>query len=133
NRVIKGKVAVKKTDSEIADLNLEGAEFTIYDNNKNSVATITTNKDGYAESEPLNYGTYTMQETKAPKGYLLSNKVWDINITEDGKVYSYDITNDVIKGKLQIVKVDSENEEKPVEGAGFDVIAVNVNGIKEGT
>ncbi|HAT4361796.1 TPA: Cys-Gln thioester bond-forming surface protein [Clostridium perfringens] len=133
NKIIKGKVAVKKTDSEIADLNLEGAEFTIYDNNKNSVATITTNKDGYAESEPLNYGTYTMQETKAPKGYLLSNKVWDINITEDGKVYSYDITNDVIKGKLQIVKVDSENEEKPVEGAGFDVIAVNVNGIKEGT
>ncbi|XZI80141.1 SpaA isopeptide-forming pilin-related protein [Clostridium perfringens] len=133
NRVIKGKVAVRKTDSEIADLNLEGAEFTIFDNNKNTVATITTNKDGYAESEPLNYGTYTMQETKAPKGYLLSNKVWDINITEDGKVYSYDITNDVIKGKLQIVKVDSENEEKPVEGAGFDVIAVNVNGIKEGT
>ncbi|MCX0365611.1 hypothetical protein LI063_15855, partial [Clostridium perfringens] len=133
NKIIKGKVAVKKTDSEIADLNLEGAEFTIYDNNKNIVATITTNKDGYAESEPLNYGTYTMQETKAPKGYLLSNKVWDINITEDGKVYSYDITNDVKKGKLQIVKVDSENEEKPVEGAGFDVIAVNVNGIKEGT
>ena len=133
NKIIKGKVAVKKTDSEIADLNLEGAEFTIYDNNKNTVATITTNKDGYAESEPLNYGTYTMQETKAPKGYSLSNKVWDINITEDGKVYSYDITNDVIKGKLQIVKVDSENEEKPVEGAGFDIIAVNVNGIKERT
>ena len=133
NRVIKGRVAVKKTDSEIADLNLEGAEFTIYDNNKNSVATITTNKDGYAESEPLNYGNYTMQETKAPKGHLLNDKIWDINITEDGKVYSYDITNDVIKGRLQIVKVDSENEEKPVEGAGFDVIAVNVNGIEEGT
>ncbi|MDM0675325.1 SpaA isopeptide-forming pilin-related protein [Clostridium perfringens] len=133
NKIIKGKVAVKKTDSEIADLNLEGAEFTIYDNNKNSVATITTNKDGYAESEPLNYGTYTMQETKAPKGYLLSNKVWDININENDKTYTFDVSNDVIKGKLQIVKVDSENEEKPVEGAGFDVIAVNVNGIKEGT
>ncbi|MGU8479201.1 hypothetical protein ACV3QH_18520, partial [Clostridium perfringens] len=69
----------------------------------------------------------------APKGHLLNDKVWNINITEDGKVYSYDITNDVIKGRLQIVKVDSENEEKPVEGAGFDVIAVNVNGIEEGT
>ncbi|EIF2088146.1 Cys-Gln thioester bond-forming surface protein [Clostridium perfringens] len=133
NKIIKGKVAVKKTDSEISDLNLEGAEFTIYDNNKNIVATITTNKDGYAESEPLNYGTYTMQETKAPKGYLLSNKVWDININENDKTYIFDVSNDVIKGKLQIVKVDSENEEKPVEGAGFDVIAVNVNGIKEGT
>ncbi|MDK3224039.1 TQXA domain-containing protein, partial [Clostridium perfringens] len=43
NKIIKGKVAVKKTDSEISDLNLEGAEFTIYDNNKNIVATITTN------------------------------------------------------------------------------------------
>ncbi|MFR0660330.1 SpaA isopeptide-forming pilin-related protein [Clostridium perfringens] len=133
NKIIKGKVAVKKTDSEISDLNLEGAEFTIYDNNKNIVATITTNKDGYAESEPLNYGTYTMQETKAHKGYLLSNKVWDININENDKTYTFDVSNDVIKGKLQIVKVDSENEEKPVEGAGFDVIAVNVNGIKEGT
>ncbi|EOU1126056.1 Cys-Gln thioester bond-forming surface protein [Clostridium perfringens] len=133
NKIIKGKVAVKKTDSEISDFNLEGAEFTIYDNNKNIVATITTNKDGYAESEPLNYGTYTMQETKAPKGYLLSNKVWDININENDKTYTFDVSNDVIKGKLQIVKVDSENEEKPVEGAGFDVIAVNVNGIKEGT
>ena len=133
NKIIKGKVEVKKTDSEIADLNLEGAEFTIYDNNKNTVATITTNKDGYAESEPLNYGTYTMQETKAPKGYLLSNKVWDININENDKTYTFDVSNDAIKGKLQIVKVDSENEEKPVEGAGFDVIAVNVNGIKEGT
>ena len=133
NKIIKGKVAVKKTDSEISDLNLEGAEFTIYDNNKNIVATITTNKDSYAESEPLNYGTYTMQETKAPKGYLLSNKVWDININENDKTYTFDVSNDVIKGKLQIVKVDSENEEKPVEGAGFDVIAVNVNGIKEGT
>ncbi|WP_043013146.1 SpaA isopeptide-forming pilin-related protein, partial [Clostridium perfringens] len=133
NKIIKGKVAIKKTDSEIADLNLEGAEFTIFDNNKNTVATITTNKDGYAESEPLNYGTYTMQETKAPKGYLLSNKVWDININENDKTYTFDVSNDVIKGKLQIVKVDSENEEKPVEGAGFDVIAVNVNGIEEGT
>ena len=133
NKIIKGKVAVKKTDSEIADLNLEGAEFTIYDNNKNAVSTITTNKDGYAESEPLNYGTYTMQETKAPKGYLLSNKVWDININENDKTYTFDVSNDVIKGKLQIVKVDSENEEKPVEGAGFDIIAVNVNGIKERT
>ncbi|MBO3304219.1 Cys-Gln thioester bond-forming surface protein [Clostridium perfringens] len=133
NKIIKGKVAVKKTDSEIADLNLEGAEFTIYDNNKNSVATITTNKDGYAESEPLNYGDYYMKETKASVGYKISDKVYDIQIREDKKVYTFDAPNDVIKGKLQIVKVDSENEEKPVEGAGFDVIAVNVNGIKEGT
>ncbi|MCX0356369.1 prealbumin-like fold domain-containing protein, partial [Clostridium perfringens] len=30
-------------------------------------------------------------------------------------------------------KVDSKNEEKPVANAGFNVIAVNVNGIEAGT
>ncbi|EOU1611732.1 Cys-Gln thioester bond-forming surface protein [Clostridium perfringens] len=133
NKIIKGKVAVKKTDSEIADLNLEGAEFTIYDKNDNEVDKLITDPNGYDESKDLNYGDYYMKETKAPVGYKISDKVYDIQIREDKKVYTFDVPNDVIKGKLQIVKVDSENEEKPVEGAGFDVIAVNVNGIKEGT
>ncbi|XZI52493.1 SpaA isopeptide-forming pilin-related protein [Clostridium perfringens] len=133
NKIIKGKVAVKKTDSEIADLNLEGAEFTIYDKNDNEVDKLITDQNGYDESKDLNYGDYYMKETKAPVGYKISDKVYDIQIREDKKVYTFDVPNDVIKGKLQIVKVDSENEEKPVEGAGFDVIAVNVNGIKEGT
>ena len=132
NKIIKGKVAVKKTDSELADLNLEGAEFTIYDGDK-AVQTITTDKNGYAESGLLNYGKYTMKETKAPNGYLVNDKVWNIDITENEKTYTYDISDNVIKGKLQIVKVDSENEEKLVANAEFDVVAKNVFGVKEGT
>ncbi|BDU86857.1 SpaA isopeptide-forming pilin-related protein [Clostridium perfringens] len=132
NKIIKGKVAVKKTDSELADLNLEGAEFTIYDGDK-AVQTITTDKNGYAESGLLNYGKYTMKETKAPNGYLVNDKVWNIDITENEKTYTYDISDNVIKGKLQIVKVDSENEEKPVANAEFDVVVKNVFGVKEGT
>ena len=38
-----------------------------------------------------------------------------------------------MKGRIQIVKVDSENEEKPGANAGFKVVAVNVNGIEPGT
>ncbi|MGU8157660.1 hypothetical protein ACV3TI_16240, partial [Clostridium perfringens] len=66
-------------------------------------------------------------------GHKLSDKVYDIQIREDKKVYTFDVPNDVIKGQIQIVKVDSENEEKPVEGAGFDVEAVKVDGIETGT
>ena len=133
NRIIKGRVAINKFDSEFNDLKLEGAEFTIYDKNDNEVDKLITDKNGYYESKDLNYGDYYMKETKAPVGYKLSDKVYDIQIREDKKVYTFDVPNDVIKGKIQIVKVDSENEEKPVANAGFDVIAVNVNGIKEGT
>ncbi|MDK0575128.1 SpaA isopeptide-forming pilin-related protein (plasmid) [Clostridium perfringens] len=133
NRIIKGKVSVKKTDSEVKDLNVAGAEFTIYDSKNNPVQTITTNEDGVATSGLLNYGNYTMKETKVANGYIPTDKVWNIEITEDGKTYTYDITNDIIKGKIQIVKVDSENEEKPVQGAEFDIVAKNVIGVKEGT
>ncbi|MGU8258823.1 SpaA isopeptide-forming pilin-related protein [Clostridium perfringens] len=133
NRIIKGRVAINKFDNEFNDLKLKDAEFTIYDKNDNEVDKLITDENGYDESIDLNYGDYTMKETKAPAGHKLSDKVYDIQIREDKKVYTFDVPNDVIKGQIQIVKVDSENEEKPVEGAGFDVEAVKVDGIETGT
>ena len=133
NRIIKGRVAINKFDSEFNDLKLEGTEFTIYDKNDNEIDKLISDKNGYDESIDLNYGDYIMKETKAPVGHKLSDKVYDIQIREDKKVYTFDVPNDVIKGSIQIVKVDSENEEKPVEGAGFDVEAVKVDGIETGT
>ncbi|HAT4216010.1 TPA: Cys-Gln thioester bond-forming surface protein [Clostridium perfringens] len=133
NRIIKGRVAINKFDNEFTDLKLKDAEFTIYDKNDNEVDKLITDENGYDESIDLNYGDYYMKETKAPVGHKLSDKVYDIQIREDKKVYTFDVPNDVIKGSIQIVKVDSENEEKPVEGAGFDVEAVKVDGIETGT
>nr|WP_283718353.1 SpaA isopeptide-forming pilin-related protein [Clostridium perfringens] len=133
NRIIKGRVAINKFDSEFTDLKLKDAEFTIYDTNDNEVDKLITDENGYDESIDLNYGDYYMKETKAPAGHKLSDKVYDIQIREDKKVYTFDVPNDVIKGSIQIVKVDSENEEKPVANAEFDVEAVKVDGIETGT
>ncbi|PWX22069.1 SpaA isopeptide-forming pilin-related protein [Clostridium perfringens] len=133
NRIIKGRVAINKFDNEFTDLKLKDAEFTIYDKNDKEVDKLITDENGYDESIDLNYGDYYMKETKAPVGHKLSDKVYDIQIREDKKVYTFDVPNDVIKGSIQIVKVDSENEEKPVEGARFDVEAVKVDGIETGT
>ncbi|AQM58610.1 SpaA isopeptide-forming pilin-related protein [Clostridium baratii] len=128
DRIIKGKVSIKKFDKEIKNINLSGAEFTIFDSNNKIVDTLTTNNDGMAISKDLNYGNYTMKETKAPKGYLISNNVWKISITEDAKIYNFDIENQIIKGKIQILKLDAFNSHK-VEGATFGVYAKNVSGI----
>ncbi|BDU81133.1 hypothetical protein SNUCP2_08010 [Clostridium perfringens A] len=133
NRKIKGRVSIHKIDSEMPELSLKGAVIGIFDDAGNEVDRLTTDEHGDATSKLLDYGHYTGKELQAPEGYKLSNKTIDINITEDNKTYTYDFENEVIKGKIQIVKVDSENEEKPVANAGFDVIAVNVNGIEPGT
>ena len=133
NRKIKGRVSIHKIDSEMPELSLKGAVIGIFDDAGNEVDRLTTDEHGDATSKLLDYGHYTGKELQAPEGYKLSDKTIDINITEDNKTYTYDFENEVIKGKIQIVKVDSENEEKPVTNAGFDVIAVNVNGIEQGT
>ncbi|MCX0356328.1 adhesin, partial [Clostridium perfringens] len=96
NRIIKGRVAINKFDSEFTDLKLKDAEFTIYDKNDNEVDKLITDENGYDESIDLNYGDYYMKETKAPVGYKLSDKVYDIQIREDKKVYTFDVPNDVI-------------------------------------
>ncbi|MCX0356002.1 Cys-Gln thioester bond-forming surface protein, partial [Clostridium perfringens] len=96
NRIIKGRVAINKFDSEFTDLKLKDAEFTIYNKNDNEVDKLITDENGYDESIDLNYGDYYMKETKAPVGYKLSDKVYDIQIREDKKVYTFDVPNDVI-------------------------------------
>ncbi|EPB8177225.1 SpaA isopeptide-forming pilin-related protein, partial [Clostridium perfringens] len=133
NRKIKGRVSIHKIDEEMPELSLKGAVLGIYDDAGNEVDRLTTDEKGAATSKYLDYGHYIGKELQAPEGYKLSDKTIDINITEDDKVYSYDFTNKVMKGRIQIVKVDSENEEKPVANAGFKVVAVNVNGIEPGT
>ncbi|MCR1953101.1 SpaA isopeptide-forming pilin-related protein [Clostridium sp. DSM 100503] len=133
NRIIKGRVEINKEDSELTGLKIAGAVFGIFDEVGALVEELTTNENGYAISGLLNYGDYILRELKTNGNYLLSDKEWKISIREDGKVYTYDITNDVIKGKLQIVKIDSSDVQKPVEGANFDIVAEDVFGITSGT
>lgn len=133
NRIIKGRVEINKEDSEIAGLKLAGVKFGIFDENNKLVEELTTDENGYAISGWLNYGDYTVRELETKDAYVLNNQEWKVEIRADQKTYTYNITNDVIKGKIQIVKIDSTNAEKPVEGATFSVVAEDVFGIEAGT
>ena len=74
-----------------------------------------------------------MRETKPAEGYHPNNTVYEIEVDANGKIYEFDIDNTLVKGKIQIVKVDANNEETPVANAEFDVIAENVPGVNKGT
>ena len=67
--------------------------------------------------------TSTIRETKAPEGYELSNEVFTIDITEDGKTYTVSssgfdgVTNRQQVGSVQVKKVDPEGN--PLAGVSF--------------
>ena len=75
-RVIAGHINLHKTSAnpEITDGNdcysLEGAEFTVYNGAGSPVGVLTTNANGDTNTLELPEGTYTVRETKPPKGYL---------------------------------------------------------------
>ena len=86
------------TDSTFKTMPLSGAEFEVRaaediftpDGTKrlgkgDLAAVITTGEDGTAATEPLYLGKYTVQETKAPYGYVLNSKKKTVELTYAGQ------------------------------------------------
>ncbi|MBQ9165812.1 MAG: hypothetical protein IJX71_02660, partial [Oscillospiraceae bacterium] len=65
---------------------LAGAEFTLYDEKGTVVKTVTTDTDGKAFFGGFSEAAvYTLEETKAPDGYVGSSTVWTVTVTlKDG-------------------------------------------------
>ncbi|GKZ08612.1 hypothetical protein ANS015_34950 [Paraclostridium bifermentans] len=84
-----------------------------------------TNKEGKVEFDNLGYGNYYYQETKAPEGYTLDNKMYPFEIKDNNQVISKTVSDDKIIGKIQITKVDSKDAKKFLQGTEFTIFAKN--------
>ncbi|WP_187393445.1 SpaA isopeptide-forming pilin-related protein [Bacillus sp. E214] len=121
NREIVGSVTVTKVDKNDTTKKLSGAKFTLTDAKGNETVEVT-GEDGKATFGNLVYGKYTIKETEAPEGYVISNQESkEINISEDGQLVELEYENRAIKGSLQVLKVDSVDNTTPLEGAEFTV------------
>ena len=112
---------VMKTDSE--------GRIKLQDSQKVSGDAFYGNSAG---ENVLPLGTVTIQETKAPTGYLVNEKVFVEQITSSGNletVKTYNspvIPEEIIRGDLQIVKFSRDPEEDqdqktPLEGICFEI------------
>ena len=130
--VFKGKIALHKqyeTLDKLADE--QGAEFDVYLKSAGSYADaketerdhITTGADGMATTKDLPYGTYVVHQTKGGNGRQLVAD-FDVVISEDGKVYSYDLVNVQKNAQLKIVKT---SEDGVIEGIKFRVTRLEDN------
>lgn len=124
--VMKGQIALHKQYETLDDLAEEqGAEFDVYLKSAGSFDAaketerdhITTGADGMATTKDLPYGTYVVHQTKGGNGRQLVAD-FDVSISEDGKVYSYDLVNVQKNAQLKIVKT---SEDGVIEGIKFRV------------
>ena len=80
------------------------------------VSEITTDENGYGETEPLYLGKYEVRETKAPYGYVLNNKPKDVELTYAGQEFEVrDTVNTAFENEYQSVRISlskvMENDE----------------------
>ena len=121
NTKILGKISILKVDSTDADIKLPGAVFEIKDSEGTVVDTITTGENGVGTSKELPYGSYTVTEVSAPPGYELSGESKDVTINSNGQTIELTFENTKILGKINILKVDSADEDIKLIGAVFEI------------
>ena len=95
NYVIKGNVSINKVDSSGNRLN--GACFKVFDDFDYMIYEGCSDDSGSININGLPYGKYHFYEVSAPKGYMISNKVYDFSILSD-----QDISIDVINDKMPV-------------------------------
>ena len=116
---------------------LQGAEFTfklksevdhVGWDNAQSYAMITTDKDGYATTGYLPYGTYLVKETKTPQDYITAPD-FTISVTDDYSEYidveqikTVNINNRPFTSQVKLVKKDKDtNQTVTLNSASFKI------------
>lgn len=93
---IQGYIQIIKTDSKNKTKKLQDAAFYVFDESGILVDTLITDENGLATTKLLDYGVYTIKEVEAPEGYNIEESAFRVNVTENGKTYVLDVTNDAI-------------------------------------
>ena len=130
-----GKIHLKKTDKEsgetlagavfhvIAAENITTPDGTLQAAKDEVVTTLTTGSDGTATSDALHFGKYKLVETKAPNGYVASEKSWNVTLSyadQETEIVTEDITVTNTPNEVKVKKVDADSQEA-LAGVEFQV------------
>lgn len=133
NVLKKWNLTVTKTDAETksaqGDATLAGAVYGIYNNGK-LVDKYTTDKNGSFKTSYYVCGDkWTLKEIEPSEGYLLDETEYHIGAeakkyTLENNSVSIGVTEDILKGKIAIIKHTDDGSTKietPEKGAEFQV------------
>ena len=125
-----GTIKILKTDSETGQP-LQGAEFTILDENMREVTKGTTDESGVVVFAGLPLGPYYCQESQVPPGYFPEGSIELVYLDGNGKVVTLSYTNKPARGSIKLTKKNSDGEL--LSGVVFTLYDADKNEIKTGT
>ena len=132
NKVYRSQVKIIKVDSATGEaIPIAGVQFQIRDCNGDLIVqdingiqtdTLTTDESGaVALPEPLIYGYYTLYEFTPPYGYWLNKKPLDFFVDDSGSLVTVEFADERIYKRIKVVKVDENNDPRPLAGAVFEL------------
>ena len=133
NELIYGSVSGKKIDENgealegavIGIFKAEETEFT----KDTALMTTTSEKDGSFSFAKVPYGKWIVREIEQPKGFVLDEKAYEVNISKAEQVVEIEIVNEYVHGNIRLTKVDAEYPDNKLTGATFEVYKdTNENG-----
>lgn len=121
NEVKKGQIKVIKRDKDNHEIRLPNVKFEIYDENNHFVQTLITNENGEGITERLRIDKkYTIKEVETNKEYVLNKELVTVELKEN-EIKELTFENEKKKGQIQILKVDSENNEIFIPDVTFEI------------
>lgn len=134
NDLIYGKIHGLKKDEDgdalggavIGLFKADCTEFT----RENAILTAVSREDGGFSFADVPYGNWIVREIEAPTGFVLSDETFAVTVDKDGAVIEVEIENALIRGTVQLTKVDKDYPDNKLTGAEFAVYR-DSNGNKE--
>lgn len=133
NELIYGEIVGVKVNEE--GIGLQGATIGLFHadetefNEDTAIKTAVSDEDGGFAFTMIPYGNWVIRELEAPSGYVLSEAIIPVTVSENGAVIEIQITNNRIRGNVQLTKVDRDYPENKLAGAEFELFAdSNANG-----
>lgn len=121
----KSNVEIVKVDEETKEA-MEGVEFNIKYEQGKDLGNFKTDSEGKIKLKDLKQGKLIITELSTLNEYELNKDPIEL-IVEYDSTYNLEITNKHKKGSLEILKLDSEDNSKLLEGAEFDLIDTEGN------
>ena len=136
NRLVRGSIRGIKVGK--AEKPLPGAVFGLFaegttEFTENAAFVVTeSSEDGGFSFENIPYGVWLVRELEAPEGYVLSDEIFQVQISENGVVIELGkLENKPITGELELTKLDVSTG-KPLPNAGFRIKDAEGNTVVEG-
>lgn len=133
NRYIRSDIKGMKVDED--GKVIAGALFGLFENGteefteETAFMTAESDETGVFLFEQIRYGNWIVKELRPAEGFVPNEKLYEVNVAEDGAVIEFTVDNKYIHGNIEGLKIDEDGET--VEGAVFGLFTEDTDEFTE--